>query len=64
MVLCHLGKTYLTNMVDYWILETGLSVFKTMVKNIIHKAAKATGELKRNKIAEEIVKPKAVTDEN
>ena len=46
MVLCHLGKTYLTNMVDYWILETGLSVFKTMVKNVIHKAAKATGELK------------------
>ena len=54
MLLCHLDKTYLLNMVDYLILETGQDVLKTMIKKVVHKAAKATGELKTNKIAKKM----------
>ena len=54
MLLCHLDKTYLLNMVDYLILETGQDVLKTMIKKVVYKAAKATGELKTNKIAKKL----------
>ena len=54
MLLCHLDKTYLLNMVDYLILETGQDVLKTMIKKVVCKTAKATGELKTNKIAKKL----------
>ena len=37
---------------------------KTASNNVIHKAVEATGELKRNKIADKNVKPKPKSDEN
>ena len=44
--------------------KTGLDVHKTSSKKVIHKTAEATRELIGNKIAEKIVKPKPVPDEN
>ena len=37
---------------------------KTTSKNLVHKTAKATGEFIENKIADEIAKPKAMSDMN
>ena len=45
-------------------MDTGLAASKTASKKVVHKAAEATGEFLRNKIAEKIVKPKHVIDEN
>ena len=36
--------------------KTGLDVAKTALKKVVHKAAKAAGEFRGNKIAEKIVK--------
>ena len=44
--------------------KAGLDALKTSSKIVVYKAAKATGELMGNKIAENIVKPKLVLDEN
>ena len=40
--------------------KTGLDALKTASKNVIHKAAEATGEFSRNRVANNIAKP----DEN
>ena len=45
-------------------MDTELAALKTASKKVVHKAAEATGEFLRNKIAEKIVKPKHVIDEN
>ena len=44
--------------------KTGLDALKTASKKVVHKAAEATGEFIRNKIANKIVKPEPVADEN
>ena len=44
--------------------KAGLDALKTSSKRVVYKAAKVTGELMGNKIAEDIVKPKLVLDEN
>ena len=44
--------------------ETGLDASKTASKKVVHKTAEATSELIENNIAERIVKPKHVLDEN
>ena len=46
------------------LLDTGVAALKTASKKVVHKAAEATGEFLRNKIADKIVKPKHVIDEN
>ena len=46
------------------LLDAGLDALKTFSKKVVHKAAEATGEFLRNKIANKIVKPKHVIDEN
>ena len=40
------------------LLDTGLDALKTSSKNVVLKAAEATGEFIGNKIADNIVKPK------
>ena len=42
--------------------KTGVDPAKTASRKIVHKTAKAIGELRRNKITEDIVKPKPVPD--
>ena len=37
-------------------------MLQKLLLKIVHKAAEATGELMRNKIARKIVKPKAISD--
>ena len=44
--------------------KTVLDKLKTASKIIAHKAAEATSEFIGNKIADKIVKPKTVSDEN
>ena len=44
--------------------ETGLDALKTATKKVAHKVAEAKGEFIENKIANKIVKPKAVPDDN
>ena len=44
--------------------KTRLKAAKTASKKGTHKTAEATGELRGYKIAEKIVKPKPVSDEN
>ena len=44
--------------------KTALDKLKTASKKIAHKAAEATSEFIGNKIADKIVKPKPVSDEN
>ena len=44
--------------------KTGLNAAKTASKEVVHKRAEAAGELIGNNIAEKIVKPKSVNDEN
>ena len=43
---------------------TGLDAQKTTSKKVVHKAAEARGEFIGNKIADKIVKPTHVIDEN
>ena len=45
-------------------MDTELHVLKTASKNVVHKAAEATGQFIGNKIANKIVKPKHAIDEN
>ena len=45
------------------LLDTGLDALKT-TKKVFHKVAEATGEFTGNRIADKIVKPKHVIDEN
>ena len=44
--------------------KTGLDALETASKKVWHKASEATGEFIGNKIANKIVKPKLVIDEN
>ena len=46
------------------LLDTGLDALKTASKKVVDEAAEATGEFIGNKIADKIVKPKHVIDEN
>ena len=46
------------------LFDTGLDALETASIKIVHKAAQATGEFIGNKIADKIVKPKPVIDEN
>ena len=46
------------------LLDTGLDALKTASKKVVHKAAEATGKFIGNKFADNIVKPKRVSDEN
>ena len=46
------------------LLGTGLDALKTVSKKVVHKAAEATSEVIGNKIADKIVRPKHVIDEN
>ena len=46
------------------LLDTGLDALKTDSKKVVHEVAEATGEFIGNKIADKIVKPKHVIDEN
>ena len=43
--------------------KAGLYALKTASKKVVHEAAEARGELKGNKIADKIVKPKGKTRE-
>ena len=45
-------------------MDAGIDALKTACKKVVYKAAEATDELRGNKIAEKIVKPKHVNDEN
>ena len=45
-------------------IKTGVDAVKTVFKEVVHKTAKATGDLIGNKIDEKSVKPKPVIDEN
>ena len=45
-------------------MDTGIDALKTACKKVVHKVAEATGQFRGNKIAEIIVKPKHVNDEN
>ena len=44
--------------------NTGLDALKTASENVFHKAAEATGERTGYKVAEKIVKPRHVINEN
>ena len=44
--------------------NTGLDARKAASKKVAHKAARATGEFIGSKIADKIVKPKPLLDEN
>ena len=55
----HLQEIFLRNFLD-----TGQDALKTAYKKVVHKAAKATGQCIGNEIADKIVKPKHVIDEN
>ena len=44
--------------------KPGLDAAKSASKEVVHETAEATGELIGNKIAENIVKPKPVSDAN
>ena len=44
--------------------KTGLDAVKTASNKVVHKTAEATGELIGNKVAEKIVKPTTVPDED
>ena len=46
------------------LLDTGLDALKTASKKVVPKAAKETSESIGNKIADKIVKPKHVINEN
>ena len=46
------------------LLDTGLNALKTSPKKIVHKAAEATSEFIGHNVADKIVKPKHVIDEN
>ena len=46
------------------LLNPGLDALKAASKKVVHKAAEAKGEFIGNKIADKIVKPKHVIDEN
>ena len=45
-------------------MDTGIDALKTACKNVVHKAAEATGQFRGNKVSEIIVKPKHVNDDN
>ena len=45
-------------------MDTGLDALKTVSKKVVHKVAEATVKLIGNRIAEKIVKPKLLIDEN
>ena len=45
-------------------MNTGLDALKTVSKRLVHKAAETADEFIENKIADKIVKPKHVIDEN
>ena len=53
----------LSNKYGTQLLDTGLDVFKTASKKVIHKAAKVISQFTGNKITDKIVKPKAVPSE-
>ena len=46
------------------LLDTGLDALKTSPKKIVHKAAETTSEFIGHNVADKIVKPKHVIDEN
>ena len=46
------------------LLDTGLDALKTSPKKIVHKAPEATSEFIGHNVADKIVKPKHVIDEN
>ena len=46
------------------LLDTELDALKTSPKKIVHKAAEATSEFIAHNVADKIVKPKHVIDEN
>ena len=46
------------------LLDAGLETLKIASNKVFHKPAKATGEFIGNIIADKIMKPKPVTDEN
>ena len=48
----------------FMLLDTGLDALKTVSKRLVYKAAETAGEFIENKIADKIVKPKHVIDEN
>ena len=45
-------------------MDTGIDAPKTACKKVVHREAEATGQFRGNKIAEIIIKPKHVNDEN
>ena len=46
------------------LLDTGLDALKTVLKQVVHKEAEATGQVVGNEIAEKIVKPKHRINQN
>ena len=44
--------------------KTGLNALKSATEKAVHKAAEATGEFIRNKIADKIVNAKPVSEKN
>ena len=45
-------------------MKTGLDAAKTAAKKVVHKTVGAAGEFIGNKIAEKVMKPKPMPDEN
>ena len=60
----NLSNKYERKLLLHTATKTGLDALKTATKKVAHKAAKATGEFIGNKIANKIVKPKTIPDEN
>ena len=46
------------------LLDTGLDALKTVLKQVVHKAVEATGQVVGNEIAEKTVKPKHRINQN
>ena len=58
----NLSKTYRKYILDT-LTVAGLNALKTAAKKIAHKAPKATGEFRGNKIPNTIIKPEPVPEE-
>ena len=54
----------LSNKYKNQLLDTGVNYLKSAFKKVVQKAAEAAGGFTGNKIADKIVKPKYILDEN
>ena len=65
LIQCHIFKNLSSmSLLQITATKTGLDTAKTTFKKVVHKTVETTGELIGNKITEEIVRPKPVSDAN